>query len=80
MVLAALLRRQAHMAGSLGVAAGALNGLALPALSAGLAWFDMARTARGTANMIQGQRDFFGAHGFDRLDGADRHHGPWGAH
>ena len=62
------------------VAAGALNGLALPALSAGLAWFDMARTARGTANMIQGQRDFFGAHGFDRLDGADRHHGPWGAH
>jgi 6-phosphogluconate dehydrogenase len=62
------------------VATGALNGLALPALSAGLAWFDMARTARGTANMIQGQRDFFGAHGFDRLDGADRHHGPWGAH
>ena len=62
------------------VAAGALNGLALPALSAGLAWFDMARTARGTANMIQGQRDFFGAHGFDRLDDADRHHGPWGAH
>ncbi len=62
------------------VSAGALNGLALPALSAGLAWFDLARTARGTANMIQAQRDFFGAHGFDRLDGADRHHGPWGTH
>ena len=29
------------------VAAGALNGLALPALSAGLAWFDLMRTARG---------------------------------
>lgn len=62
------------------VAAGALNGLPLPALSAGLAWFDTMRTARGTANLIQAQRDFFGAHGFDRLDGADRHHGPWGTH
>jgi 6-phosphogluconate dehydrogenase len=59
------------------VAAGALNGLACPALGAGLSWFDMMRTARGTANMIQGQRDFFGAHGFDRLDGKDAHHGPW---
>jgi 6-phosphogluconate dehydrogenase len=61
------------------VATGALNGLALPALSAGLAWFDLMHTARGTANMIQGQRDFFGAHGFDRLDGLDLHHGPWAA-
>lgn len=60
------------------VATGALHGLALPALSAGLAWFDMARTARGTANMIQAQRDYFGAHGFARLDGLDRPHGPWG--
>jgi 6-phosphogluconate dehydrogenase len=59
------------------VAAGALHGLALPALGAGLAWFDMMRTARGTANMIQGQRDFFGLHGFERLDGLDRPHGPW---
>ena len=61
------------------VAAGALNGLAVPALSAGLAWFDTMRTARGTANMIQAQRDFFGAHGFQRVDGLDRPHGPWGA-
>jgi len=62
------------------VAAGALQGHALPALGAGLAWFDTMRTARGTANMIQAQRDFFGNHGFDRLDGRDSHHGPWGAH
>ncbi len=59
------------------VAAGALHGLGLPALSAGLAWFDLMRTARGTANMIQGQRDFFGLHGFQRLDGVDQPHGPW---
>jgi 6-phosphogluconate dehydrogenase len=59
------------------VAAGALNGHGLPALSGGLAWFDLMRTARGTANMIQGQRDFFGLHGFKRLDGLDHPHGPW---
>ncbi|MCU0901544.1 MAG: NADP-dependent phosphogluconate dehydrogenase [Cypionkella sp.] len=61
------------------VAAGALQGVPLPALSAGLAWFDLMRQARGTANMIQGQRDFFGAHGFDRVDGKPGKHGPWGA-
>jgi 6-phosphogluconate dehydrogenase len=59
------------------VAAAALHGLPCPALSAGLAWFDMMRTARGTANMIQAQRDFFGLHGFRRLDGLDLPHGPW---
>jgi 6-phosphogluconate dehydrogenase len=61
------------------VAAGALNGLGLPALSYGLSWFDLMRTARGTANLIQGQRDFFGLHGFQRLDGMPQPHGPWAA-
>ena len=61
------------------VAQAALHGLPLPALSSGLAYFDTMRTARGTANMIQGQRDFFGAHGFARFDGGTGHHGPWGA-
>jgi 6-phosphogluconate dehydrogenase len=59
------------------VATGALHGLPVPALASGLAWFDMMRTARSTANMIQGQRDFFGAHGFERLEGGANHHGPW---
>ena len=64
------------------VATAAAHGLPLPALSSGLAWFDMMRTGRGTANMIQGQRDFFGAHGFERLDrtGQKDLHGPWGGH
>jgi 6-phosphogluconate dehydrogenase len=62
------------------VAAAVLAGHAVPALSAGLAWFDMMRTARGTANMIQAQRDFFGAHGFERVDGQPGKHGPWGTH
>ena len=61
------------------VAQGALHGMALPALSSGLTYFDAMRTARGTANMIQGQRDFFGAHGFERFDGRRNQHGPWGS-
>ena len=63
------------------VSMGAAYGLPLPALSAGLAWFDMMRTGRSTANMIQGLRDFFGAHGFERLDQPGTGlHGPWGSH
>lgn len=52
-------------------------GIAVPALAAGLSWFDSMRTPRGSANMIQAQRDFFGAHGYVRLDGKDAPHGPW---
>ena len=60
------------------VGAGAGAGIAVPALSAALAYFDTMRTARGTANMIQGQRDYFGWHGFVRLDdGTEDRHGPW---
>ncbi len=62
------------------IATATLHGLPLPALSAGLGYFDMMRTARSTANMIQAQRDFFGAHGFERIDMAGPHHGPWGSH
>lgn len=60
------------------VATALAHGLPVPALSAGLTYFDMMRTARSTANMIQGQRDFFGLHGFERLDkGGTGFHGPW---
>ena len=62
------------------VAAAALAGLPVPALASGLAWFDMMRTGRSTANMIQAQRDFFGAHGFERVDGLADKHGPWAGH
>ena len=51
----------------------------IPALSASLAWFDTMTQARGTASVIQAQRDFFGRHGFDRVDGAPDRHGPWWA-
>ena len=61
------------------VAHAALAGLPAPALSAALAYFDAFRQARGTANLIQGQRDYFGAHGFERIDAEGLHHGPWAA-
>lgn len=62
------------------VAAGAAGGHAVPALSTALAFFDQMTAARGTAELIQGQRDFFGAHGFARTDREGTgFHGPWGA-
>jgi len=60
------------------VAEAALHGLPVPALSAALSYFDIMRTERSTANMLQGQRDFFGAHGFERTDrDGGGFHGPW---
>ena len=56
-----------------------LSGLPVPALSSALSYFDAYRRGRGTANLIQAQRDFFGAHGFERVDGLDQPHGPWGS-
>lgn len=61
------------------VAAAALAGLPAPALSSALAYYDGYRCARLPANLIQAQRDFFGAHGFERVDGprGAAHHGAW---
>jgi 6-phosphogluconate dehydrogenase len=59
------------------IADAASGGLPVPALSASLAYFDSYRRGRGTTNLIQAQRDFFGAHGFERIDQAGAHHGPW---
>ncbi|APE42613.1 phosphogluconate dehydrogenase (NADP(+)-dependent, decarboxylating) [Sulfitobacter alexandrii] len=61
------------------LAAGVSMGIALPALSAAMAWYDTIRRGRGTADLIQAQRDFFGHHGFERTDTTGRHHGTWGA-
>ncbi len=55
------------------------QGVAMPALAASLAWYDTMRRGRGTANLIQAQRDFFGAHGFARTDEDGKFHGDWNA-
>ena len=52
-------------------------GLPMPAMAAALAYFDTMRTGRGTTDLIQAQRDFFGRHGFERIDGGEGQHGPW---
>ncbi|MGO8542906.1 NADP-dependent phosphogluconate dehydrogenase, partial [Rhizobium leguminosarum] len=61
------------------VGAAIAAGLPVPALPSALTYFDAYRQGRGTANLIQAQRDFGGAHGCDRLDGKEFHHGPWGS-
>ena len=61
------------------VSASALKGLPTPALAAALSWFDMIRQERGTSDLIQAQRDYFGAHSFERVDADGSHHGPWHA-
>jgi 6-phosphogluconate dehydrogenase len=43
-------------------------GLAVPGLSASLSYFDTLTTGRGSANLIQAQRDYFGSHTYERLD------------
>ena len=50
------------------VTAATASGLPIPGLSASLAWFDTLSTARGNANVIQAQRDYFGSHTYERAD------------
>lgn len=59
------------------VALGALRGVALPAMSSALWYYDAYRTARLPQNLIQAQRDFFGAHTFERLDKEGSFHHVW---
>jgi 6-phosphogluconate dehydrogenase len=43
-------------------------GAPVPALSGALCWFDGWRSERLPANLLQAQRDYFGAHGYERAD------------
>jgi len=46
----------------------ALSGIPVPALASALAYFDGFRTASLPANLLQAQRDYFGAHTYERID------------
>jgi 6-phosphogluconate dehydrogenase len=50
------------------VAAGIQAGIPLPAFTSALAYFDSYRSATLPANLLQAQRDFFGAHTYERVD------------
>ena len=71
--------KQAHLSWRRVVASGVQLGIALPALSAALAFYDGLRTAEGPANLLQAQRDYFGSHTFVRRDDPEERavHHPW---
>jgi 6-phosphogluconate dehydrogenase len=50
------------------VAAAVLNGVPVPAFSTALAYYDGYRAERLPANLLQAQRDYFGAHTYERVD------------
>lgn len=57
---------------------GASRGIPLPATMASLSYFDSQRSEFLPQNLIQAQRDYFGAHGFKRTDKEGDFHGDWG--
>ncbi len=59
------------------VALAAAHGIPMPAMSASLAYFDAYRTGRLPANLIQAQRDYFGAHTYERVDKEGTFHTEW---
>jgi 6-phosphogluconate dehydrogenase len=52
-------------------------GLPLPVLSSSLAYYDALRSERLPANLIQAQRDYFGAHTYERIDKEGVFHTDW---
>jgi 6-phosphogluconate dehydrogenase len=50
------------------VARAAVQGIPVPAFSSALAYFDSYRAAKLPANLLQAQRDYFGAHTYERID------------
>jgi 6-phosphogluconate dehydrogenase len=59
------------------VAVAAENGVAVPAFMSALAYYDGYRTAVLPANLLQAQRDYFGAHGYQRVDRPGKFHTQW---
>ena len=52
-------------------------GVAVPAFGASLAYFDSYRQKRLPANLLQAQRDYFGAHTYERIDKPGTFHTEW---
>ena len=53
------------------------RGVPIPAFASSLAYYDGYRRARGPANLIQGLRDYFGAHTYHRVDREGAYHVRW---
>ena len=59
------------------VAVASIMGIPVPAFSAALCYYDGYRMARLPANMLQAQRDYFGAHTYQRTDMDGTFHSEW---
>lgn len=53
------------------------NGLPVPGLSAAISYYDSYRNERLPANLVQAQRDYFGAHTYERIDKEGTYHSNW---
>jgi len=53
------------------------SGIITPGMSSSLAYFDMYRRERLPANLVQAQRDYFGAHTYERIDMDGSFHTEW---
>jgi 6-phosphogluconate dehydrogenase len=54
-----------------------MSGLSFPSLSASLTYYDSYRTGHSSANLLQAQRDYFGAHTYERIDIEGSFHTRW---
>jgi 6-phosphogluconate dehydrogenase len=61
------------------IAQAAKSGIPVPAFSASLDYFDSYRRANLPQNLTQAQRDYFGAHTYERIDKPGAFHTEWGA-
>jgi 6-phosphogluconate dehydrogenase len=59
------------------VAMGAMQGVAIPSFMSALSYYDAYRSARLPANLLQAQRDYFGAHQYQRIDRPGKFHTQW---
>ena len=59
------------------VVAAVTAGVPVPAFASAVAYFDAYRSERLPANLVQAQRDFFGAHTFERIDREGSFHATW---
>jgi 6-phosphogluconate dehydrogenase len=59
------------------IATAVRSGIPTPAFSTALAYYDGYRSARLPANLLQAQRDYFGAHTYQRIDHSGVFHSDW---
>jgi 6-phosphogluconate dehydrogenase len=64
------------------IAAAAIHGIPVPAMASALTYFDGYRSERLPANLLQAQRDYFGAHTYERVDKprGEFYHTNWTGH